>query len=201
MSHQVFTLSTRRTRHKVIAAASVFAAAFVAAFAAHAAPHAHAHAHVHGNILLGVALDGATVTVNIDTPLESLIGFEHAPRSTAEKQLASRWANMLKQSTRLIRLNAEAGCALQEVALDAPALGLGVSSTANPTNHRDHDDHADLEGYWVFHCAHPQALQQLDLGFFEQSPHAHKIEIQLITAKKQSKLRLVRPQSRLQLTP
>jgi Protein of unknown function (DUF2796) len=183
------------TIHKVIWAAVVLVAA-VAAPAVHAAPHAHAH--VHGNIQLGIALDGPTVTVNIDTPLESLIGFEHAPRSAAQKQIASRWSSLLTQGARLLRFNPEAGCTLQQVALEAPVLGLSTSNTTSPAAH---GDHADLEGDWVFHCAHPEALRQLDLGFFAQSQHAQKIEVMLITAKKQSKLRLMRPQASIKLTP
>lgn len=172
--------------------------ATVVTFNVQAAPHAH----VHGEIQLGVALDGPTVTVDIDTPLESLLGFEHTPRSPAEKTLAAHWATILKQGTGLLRFNAEAACSLQQVALDAAVLGLGLDAGKMPshTGNTGNTRHADLEGNWVFQCAHPEALRQLDIGFLKESPHAQKIEVKLITSKRQSKQRLMRPQTRIQLT-
>lgn len=172
-------------------------AALVATFSAKAAPHAH----VHGSIQLGVALDKPTVTVDIDTPLESLLGFEHAPRNAKEKTLAAQWATILKQGTGLLRFNAEAACTLQQVELNAPVLGLGLGLAPGTTpSPAGKGNHADLEGNWVFQCEHPEALRQLDIGFFEQSLHVRTIEVKLITSKRQSKLRLMRPQTSIQLT-
>ncbi len=170
------------------ATVAMFACAW--ASAGQAAPHAH----VHGNIQLGIAIDGPTVTVDIDTPLESLLGFEHAPRTTKEKALASRWKLLIEKGTGLVSFNAEAACTLKQIDMDAPTLGLG--------SHKDsaHDGHADLEGHWVYQCTNAQALKQAHVGFFEQSQHAKQIDVRLITAKGQSKAVLKRPQASILLT-
>ncbi|MGC4060257.1 MAG: DUF2796 domain-containing protein [Aquabacterium sp.] len=157
------------------------------------AAHAAQHAHVHGEIQLGVAIEGMTVTVDIDTPLESLIGFEHPPHSAQEMALSRQWADAVKQPAGLLKFNPEAACSLKQADLDAAVLGLGKAHQQAP------DGHADLEGNWTFECRHPDALRALDLGFFERSPHAQRIEVRLITAQGQRKLSLKRPLARIPL--
>lgn len=145
------------------------------------------HAHVHGEVQLGVALDGPMVTVDIDAPLESLLGFEHTPRTPDQRQLAARWVAWLQQDSGLWRFNAEAGCKLKQVDLQAPVIGLG-HDTPRPT-----DGHADLEGSWTFDCAQPRLLKRLDHGLFERSPHAKRLEVKLLTDRGQSKQTVLRP--------
>jgi len=170
--------------------------ATVALFACSCACAAQAaqHAHVHGHIQLGIAIDGPTVTVDIDTPLESLLGFEHAPGTAQEKALAARWKQLIAKGTGLVSFNAQAACTLKQVDMDAPPIGLGTPTASKQ------DGHADLEGNWVFQCANPQALSQAHVGFFEQSPHAQQVEVRLITGKGQSKTVLKRPQASILLT-
>jgi hypothetical protein len=45
-------------------------------------------AHVHGLVKLDVAVDAKTLTVQLEAPLDSLVGFEHRPRTAAQKQAA-----------------------------------------------------------------------------------------------------------------
>ena len=41
--------------------------------------------HVHGVASLQVAVDGNTLTLNLESPLDNVLGFEHAPRSEKQK--------------------------------------------------------------------------------------------------------------------
>lgn len=162
------------------------------------AAQAHQAAHVHGRIQLGVALDGQQLVVDIDTPLDSLLGFEHAPRTSAQKTLAADWAARLRTGTGLLRPNPEARCALTGVELEAPLLGLGPDRVQQTT---PTDGHADLEGQWSFRCEQPSALRTIDLGFFEASPHVRTIEVQWVRDGHQGRQTLKRPQSRISLVP
>jgi Protein of unknown function (DUF2796) len=160
----------------------------------------HQHAHVHGHIQLGVAVDGKHISVDIDTPLESLLGFEHAPRTSGEKKLAAEWAQRLREGGSLLRFNPEAQCKLIQTDLDAPVLGLGNKPTS-PSHHKDDGGHADLEGTWSFECSAPEALRSLELSFFKHSPHAQVMQVQWVKGNKQGKQTLKRPQSRINLAP
>lgn len=164
-----------------------------------ASSQTHQHAHVHGLIELGVAIDGTNVVVDIDSPMDSLLGFEHTPRTTQQKQAASQWAQRLKAPQEILRFNPEAGCTVREADLLAPILGLGSTSSAQQAK-QVATGHAELEGSWTFECTSPQALKQLDIGFFRLSPHAKQIRVQWANGNKQGKATLKRPQSTLDLS-
>lgn len=198
----MFTLARLCTMRHCIGLGSVWVMALAMPGSAHARPpaHVHTHAHVHGQIQLGVAVDGQQVSVDIDTPLESLLGFEHAPKSAAQKKRAADWAQRLREGHSLLRFTPEAQCKLLTADLQAPVLGLGKPS-ASGSHGQDHDGHADLAGQWLFECAAPKALRALEVSFFQLSPHARVVEVQWVKGRQQGKLTLKRPQSRISLAP
>lgn len=166
-------------------------ARFVVNVAALSALHtwlpAHAGPHVHGELQLGVAIDGDTVTLELEAPLQSLLGFERAPRTPAEKALVQRWGRLLREPGPLLRFDKAAGCRLQSADFDSPLPGLGEFDDAPG------DGHAEVEGQWVFRCLQPAALKALKVGFFEQSRHLRRIEVQRLNSQGQSRLTLTRP--------
>jgi hypothetical protein len=156
---------------------------------------AHAGPHVHGEMALGVAIDGPTVTVDFKAPLDSLLGFERAPRSSAEKALLRRWDGLLRNPSTLIRFDEAAGCSLQTAEFDSPVPGLGELDAAASS------DHAEVEGAWVFACKQPAALKALKLGLFEQTRHLHRIHVLRLNAQGSAKQVLKRPAHTIALAP
>ncbi|MEO6563194.1 MAG: DUF2796 domain-containing protein, partial [Nitrosospira sp.] len=70
-------------------------ALIVAMMALELALPARAHepaAHVHGAGSLEIAIDGAAVQINLYSPLDNLLGFEHAPENEKERQTARTMA-------------------------------------------------------------------------------------------------------------
>lgn len=134
------------------------------AFAAHAG-----EAHVHGHATLDVAVDGAEVTIELDTPADNLLGFERAPRSAADKQQAGKVLAQLGQPAQLFRLNPEAQCSATTPAIEAPLLiGRPVSG-----------EHNDIAASYIYRCAKPAALARLDVLLFEVFPRLQQIKLQL----------------------
>ncbi len=72
--------SLGRTTGLAIAAALLAAAPFLTAQAQ------QQHAHVHGQLKLDVAVDGPTVVIDMESPLDNIVGFERAPKTDAEKK-------------------------------------------------------------------------------------------------------------------
>jgi hypothetical protein len=71
-----------------------FAALMVLPVSLYAAEHV---AHVHGAAKLQVAIDGSTATLMLESPLESLVGFEYAPGNKAEKTALAKLAATLEK--------------------------------------------------------------------------------------------------------
>ncbi len=164
--------------------------------------HADQHAHVHGVIKLDIAVDAQLLTLQMDSPLDNLLGFEHAPRSAAEKLAVQRLVQSLRAADQRFKINPQAGCTLRKVELVSSTLGLGPSSSALSASAAStappaEQAHGDLDGTFEFNCTHTAKITSIDLVFFEVYPHARQIEVQIITPKGQSKRVLSRPATRL----
>jgi hypothetical protein len=79
------------------------------------------HAHQHGVAKLAVAVDGNTLTIDLDAPLDGFLGFERAPRNDAERKAAADLLARLRDAAGLFKPDAAAGCKAAEVTIDAPS--------------------------------------------------------------------------------
>lgn len=157
-----------------------------------AAEHGHAgqHAHQHGLMKLDVALEGQSLTVDLESPLDSLLGFERAPRTAAERQAATTVLNQLRQG-QLLKPDAAAQCQLAEATVEAPVLTQPAGAAAG--------EHADLDAHYRFTCQQPAQLRQLELGLFDAFARLQRVEVQWAGPQGQSRQVLQRPNRRLLL--
>jgi hypothetical protein len=90
-------------------------------------------AHVHGQAVLEVAVDGETVQLNLYSPLDNLLGFEHAPRTGEERGAVRTMAGKLHQAESLFIFTPLAGCRLESANLQSTALSPGLLTAAPPS--------------------------------------------------------------------
>jgi hypothetical protein len=143
-------------------------------------------AHEHGAVKLDVAVEGDTLAIELEVPLDNLLGFERAPRSQAERKAAADVLARLRNPGELFTADAAAQCTPGEAQVHAPVLEPGAPA-AGP------DGHADLEASYTFRCAQPQHLRTLDVGLFEAYRRIRRIDVQVAGPKGQSKVTLKRP--------
>jgi hypothetical protein len=151
-----------------------------------------ASAHEHGVARLDVAVEGTRLTLQLETPLENLLGFERAPRTDAERQRVQAMLQRLRAPGGLFRADAAAACKPGPVSIEAPVLGLGQAGPAA-------DAHADLDASFEFTCA--RAPQQLDVLLFDAFAPLQRIQLQLALPGGQAQRSLRRPSQRVQLAP
>lgn len=142
------------------------------------------HAHEHGVATLSVAVDGNTLSIDLDAPLDGFLGFERAPRTDAERKAAADMLARLRDAAALFKPDAAAGCSVTGAKVDAPVL--------NPAA-KGQGEHAELEAQYSFRCTQAQALRTLDVGLFDAFKRLQRIEVQVAGAKGQSKVTLKRP--------
>lgn len=160
----------------------------------HAHPHAQASLdrHEHGVGELDVALEDGTLELELRSPAANLLGFEHAPRSAAERQQVARLRERLGQPQVLFALPAAAGCRLTGQQLDGPLF-------ANDHKH-GHADHSDIGARYRFACHAPAALDALDAApLFREFPATTRLQVQLIGPRGQQGGELRNGASRLEL--
>ena len=144
------------TQHRATLAL-LFAGGLLAAATACAAP-----AHHHGQARLEGVQEGAMLQLELTSPLDALVGFERAPRNDAERSALAAMSDTLRDAGKMLSLPKEAGCHLQNVALESPVIEGG---------------HADITAQYRFSCSQPDRLRELRVGFFASFPRLHKIEL------------------------
>jgi hypothetical protein len=153
-----------------------------------------AGAHEHGVARLAVTVDPTHVTLDLDTPLDNLVGFEHAARTDAERERAAAALARLRAAEGLFRIDPGAGCKLSGAELRAPTLQPGAASAA-PAK----EGHADLAGHFEFTCKAGARAGFVEVGLFEHFPALRRIDLQVNTPRGQMQATLLRPASRVAL--
>lgn len=154
-----------------------------------ATPALAADAHVHGQARLSVAVDGGTLTLMLESPTDSLVGFEHAPRTAKERAAVAAMKQTLEQADKLFLPTPAAACKQTHVKLASLLLG----SPPEP----GHEGHADLDGEFVFQCAQPQHLRDLEVRLFERFSHMKKLNVEVAGPNGQKAVHLSARQSKV----
>lgn len=148
-----------------------------------------AHPHQHGIATLELAVEGEGFTLHLETPLEVLLGFEHAPRNAAERQAAQRVLARLRQPAGLFTADDAAGCSASAPRIEAPLLTTPATAAgAGPRS----DEHGDLDAEYDFRCRRPAALKQLRVDLFDAFERLQRIDVQRVGPTGQSRHRLTR---------
>jgi hypothetical protein len=155
---------------------------------------AQGHAHVHGVAKMDIAVEAKKITVNFETPLDNLVGFERAPRTDSERKRADDAVARLRAGDEMFKFDPAAGCKMARVELTSAALKLGPAGAAPK------DGHADLEGVWEFDCTDATLAKHVDVGLFAFN-QLKRVQLQLALPKAQLKRELKRPNQRIVLAP
>lgn len=149
-------------------------------------------AHEHGVARLSVALDGRELLIELVTPLDNLVGFEHAPTNDAQRHALVEAEAALQDGARLFLLPAASACVQREVAIENPWPDTGHDHDHADAHEDEHmheaggdgepkSGHADLVATYQFECAQPAALDALDVRLFERFPRLRELRAERAT--------------------
>lgn len=97
------------------------------------APAQSPGAHVHGRAVLEIAVDSEMVQLDLHSPLDNLLGFEHAPRTGEERRAAQAMAAKLHQGDNLFVFTPSARCQLKSTHLKSAALSPDLLTIVPPS--------------------------------------------------------------------
>ena len=171
-------------------------------------------AHVHGFASVNLAIDGGELEIEFASPAESIVGFEYAPSTAAERQAVTDAIALLRNPASLFVLPASAGCELHEAAAERHAEGdheahakrddHGEHEHANHDGHGDdhakHDEHGDehahedsgegeahaeFRAHYHFDCE-SATIETIELRLFETWPRIRAVRVQALTPRGQT---------------
>lgn len=157
----------------------------------HGAEHANDHdeerhggeAHVHGHAELAVSVDEDRLIATFDSPLDSLIGFEHKPKNDAETAALETLQKRFSEPGILLALPERAGC-------EVNSISSGV---------RYQGDHGSLMVEQDFICKNINRINQLDVTVFAEFPDIEHIDTVFVGETEQVAKELSAAQSTLDL--
>ena len=155
-------------------------------------PQARAGVHEHGVVKLDVAVDGNVLTLQLEAPLDSLLGFEHRPRTQAQRQAAQAVLKRINDGASLFQPSRAASCTFSKSTFDADALQSNPAAKPG--------EHADLDAIFEFQCAQPDKLRDIDVALFDAFKRIQRINAQVIGPKGQALRTLKRPDRLLKLS-
>lgn len=185
----------------VLSAAGLLATITMAppvATAQHEGETREAHSHVHGVMDIVVSVQGNAATIELQSPMWNLVGFEHAPSNQIE---ADKWvaaANRLKRPDSIAKFPVAASCSLvsSELGAFAGAAGSGAKEhpdAAEAPSHDDQQDHHEHEGHhehdgfhdavlgWTYNCGSPDAIRSVTFELFSSFPGVESANAVLLT--------------------
>lgn len=175
------------------------AAAFVAACATPASgadTEKREHgAHEHGSAELNLAWEGKTVTIEFESPAVNVVGFEHAPRTAAQKQAVQNALATLKNAGSVFVFTPEARCSGQATEVESE-----LAETKSTAHKKDGgEEHSGFRAEYRYTCEKPEALKAVEVNLFKLFPKTKKLRAQIVSAKGQSATELNPGRTRMTL--
>lgn len=174
-------------------------------------------AHVHGHGALNIAIEGNTVSMELDAPGMDIAGFEHKASDAEDKAKAEAAQEALKNGAELFALPASADCKLEksDVALeqegpeaaDTPDHEKDHASDAHTEHAEDHsaeaevhhDGHNAYNATYVLTCAQPSEIRTIRFNYFKAFPGAKSLTVNLVSADRQASFEVSRDSPTLDL--
>jgi len=125
--------------------------------------------HEHGVSTLKIALEGQTLEMELESPANDIVGFEHAPENESQKAKIENALAVLKSKAGIFKTTSAANCQIKDVSGEFEVQ----------------KDHAGFHITWKIKCLNPRKIKNLETTFFQQFPKAEEIEVEIISASGQ----------------
>ena len=162
--------------------------------------------HEHGAANLMLAIEGDKLQIGIEVPSESLIGFEHFPKSRSDRENFNEAIKILSNPSKFFSTPDDAECLL---------TGLNVSQSLfsgeeedehghekkDEHGHDDHDEHghedsekgeihSEFRSNYSWNCLHTDEIDSIGNKLFSFFPRIEEIRVNWITTSGQGSLEI-----------
>ena len=144
--------------------------------------------HEHGAAKLMMVMEGEKLQVEFEVPSESLIGFEHFPKSQSNRENFNEAIKILSDPSKLFSKPIKAECLL---------VGMNVSQSlfSNEEEH-GHDEsekseiHSEFKSNYYWNCQHLDEIDSIGTQLMSFFPRIEEIRVNWISNNGQGSLEL-----------
>ena len=141
--------------------------------------------HEHGVSVLKIASEKNMIEMELESPADDIVGFEHAPENVQQREKISKAIAVFKDKAGLFFPNVEAQCKITKNSAEFEAdAGSG---------------HAGFHVKWHLSCANLSKIQVLSTSFFKIFPKAKEIEVEVVSDAGQREIEWDSDQTKIKL--
>jgi len=145
----------------------------------------HADAHEHGHGQLTVAIEGATVEMELEIPGMDIVGFEHQPETAAQHDAFDAGKAKLAQGGALFSVVGESGCDFKEAHFLEHEDHDDDKKTETAVHADEDEEHMEFHVSYQFSCKDTAKIAGFSFPFFKQFPNSEELDVQIVTSKGQ----------------
>lgn len=163
-------------------------------------------AHTHGSAKLTVLYEDGQLIMELESPADNLLGFEHKPQNAQQRQQVEQLNKNLKDPATVVGL--KPSCVIRKSNVNMPFSEIEPAEQAH--EHGEHhahkheadtlDNHKDILLHYEWRCD-GNLPPRITVNLFQHFSGLEKIEVQWIMAGKQGGSTLTKSQSVLKVVP
>ena len=162
--------------------------------------------HEHGAANLKIALEGEKIQVEFEVPSESLIGFEHFPKSESNRENFSNAIKILSDPSRLFAMSREGECLLVGMNISQSLFSNedehGKDESEEEHGHDDSEDehghdqsekseiHSEFKSNYSWNCQHLDEIDSIGTQLMTVFPKIEEIRVNWISNNGQGSIEL-----------
>jgi len=144
--------------------------------------------HEHGAAIIKMVMEDEKLQIEFEVPSESLIGFEHFPKSQSNRENFNKAIKVLSDPSKLFSQPIKAECLL---------VGMNVSQSlfSNEEEH-GHDEsekseiHSEFKSNYYWNCQHLDEIDSIGTQLMSFFPRIEEIRVHWISNNGQGSLEL-----------
>lgn len=174
-----------RAQATLLGAIFCSAGSMALATSAAAAEKRHSHAHVHGAAEVNIAVEGKKVMVELRTPSEGVMGFEHEAKSDADKKKKDAALKRMEEKFgEMIVFDKKLGCKSQGGSVTL--VRTDEKSGKDAQSGAKSGEHREVRASYQYECDNAPAGSRVKFGITKVFPAIHEVKVQVIGDTKQS---------------
>ena len=160
--------------------------------------------HEHGAANVMLAMEGEKLQLNFEVPSESLIGFEHFPKSQDQRWYFNEAIKTLLEPSKLFSIPANAECLLVGINVSQSLFSGEDEHGHDEKDEHGHDEkdehghdesdkseiHSEFSSKYHWNCEHLDEIDSIDTQLMNIFPRIEEIRVRWITKNNQGSIEL-----------
>jgi len=140
----------------------------------HAQENRELDSHEHGHVKMEIAIEKNKMNIAVEAPGESIVGFEHAAKTDAQKAAVAAAQKQLSDPAAIFELPSQAGCTVESASAEL----------------HQHGGHNEFEASYAFTCTDIEALKTVETKLFSLYPAIDEIDVDYVVPGGQGSVEL-----------